>query len=856
LSISSLLAPSLRCPRCLTALAIVAINDTLAARAFLALKRIPAQTAIEIANTYCYLRISWNPRKTEAALTPGNWHRTREMIKTMLGWVSECVNMQGNKELMEAFKECGMTQADLVDTTNNPAPSKRSEHSPFWKAAYHWFLDAYTDSFTKSRCVLKIPKGFLKEKSLMLHVSIGFIMPSTPMLQEACFATTGPHLGYGDADLHTVRARHLLAIEAGRESPKLKTLEVQTLVQDEEGVVEQHELYREEGNRIMNQKVGAVNAMTASLPPPSRHMTPAAPTPLRSPTVERSPSATPTSVEKAVRKAKRDINRSADIINSIEDPIIDPTDQLALQGRECQCEDQDSNLIGKMNSICSTKTKLTDRARKFLVDAWYDAVCVKDREGNAKRIEPKLVCWLHHRTTAQAMGFIIRDMMREKIVEALRAMYVSKSQWGEWQAGPLTAQLFNHHYRARKTEDDLKDLESYRYRPWQEASEVEIDWDKLIKTMGAEGKIKEFNRSGTILLPLFDYIFKDPKLVKILDDSFKMYQFHLQKRDRKGNLGWLRTMYHSVIQQLVRGDLYYWLWYAMIRRDYSLVSYIYYTKFTEQGDPTYFRHIDNNIAETVSNQKGATMIQGSVSFDDEDEKNCTEMLSGFHRVITKYQEFRVKRGMKDSTGRIQGWDDRKDFPEEFRKWAETQGVKWEKIICKPGDARISHPHLPHGSTGPATKQRCTILPWFVKVTNDTTMEVPEMGTYEEIALAHKNLTAAPTSPSGHPNVYGGINWPFPADVAPSYTSFIQKAIMCQCKWSNAGVTYELRNIINSGNRAKIDAFFLQTRKDTIAMVKKHWEIVKVQARTWQPILSVLCGPILAYLAGAWHAFFG
>ena len=71
------------------------------------------------------------------------------------------------------------------------------------------------------------------------------------------------------------------------------------------------------------------------------------------------------------------------------------------------------------------------------------------------------------------------------------------------------------------------------------------------------------------------------------------------------------------------------------------------------------------------------------------------------------------------------------------------------------------------------------------------MEVPEMGTYEEIALAHKNLTAAPTSPSGHPNVYGGINWPFPADVAPSYTLFIQRAIMCQCKWSNAGVTYEL-----------------------------------------------------------------
>ena len=87
------------------------------------LKRVLAKNAIKIANTYCYLRIARSLRKTKAALTLGDQHKTCKIIKTMLKWVTVCVNKIGNKDLVEAFKKCKMSQADLVDITTKLAPS-------------------------------------------------------------------------------------------------------------------------------------------------------------------------------------------------------------------------------------------------------------------------------------------------------------------------------------------------------------------------------------------------------------------------------------------------------------------------------------------------------------------------------------------------------------------------------------------------------------------------------------------------------------------------------------------------------------------------------------------------------------
>jgi hypothetical protein len=74
----------------------------------------------------------------------------------------------------------------------------------------------------------------------------------------------------------------------------------------------------------------------------------------------------------------------------------------------------------------------------------------------------------------------------------------------------------------------------------------------------------------------------------------------------------------------------------MLREETNLISYPYYTKYTKAKDSTYFRHIDLNILEAAYTRQGVELIQESVSFDNKDKDNCTEMLRGFYNYIEEY----------------------------------------------------------------------------------------------------------------------------------------------------------------------------------------------------------------------------
>lgn len=45
--------------------------------------------------------------------------------------------------------------------------------------------------------------------------------------------------------------------------------------------------------------------------------------------------------------------------------------------------------------------------------------------------------------------------------------------------------------------------------------------------------------------------------------------------------------------------------------------------------------------------------------------------------------------------------------------------------CRSGEVRFSIQERPHGSTGPATRQQRTVLPWFVRVGDGHSMLVPQ-----------------------------------------------------------------------------------------------------------------------------------
>ena len=81
----------------------------------------------------------------------------------------------------------------------------------------------------------------------------------------------------------------------------------------------------------------------------------------------------------------------------------------------------------------------------------------------------------------------------------------------------------------------------------------------------------------------------------IISHEFNAYDWHYYPEgDGTTRRGWLRTMYYSLIQQLVRMDPVYYALNVAARpdRNWKLISVPYYTKDVQVGESTGFLHLD------------------------------------------------------------------------------------------------------------------------------------------------------------------------------------------------------------------------------------------------------------------------
>ena len=253
----------------------------------------------------------------------------------------------------------------------------------------------------------------------------------------------------------------------------------------------------------------------------------------------------------------------------------------------------------------------------------------------------------------------------------------------------------------------------------------------------------------------------------------------------------MRNMMYSLTQQLVRQDPGYWLVYTLLRSDHSyrLISYPYYTKSQQPGDPTAFRHIDYNI-ESMAAGRGVRQIQGSLSLDDEYADDCTEIVPGMHRHLLDWCSTLHQRGLA-SHGYIQAIEGDTLTEEDLEKY----GTRWVPVPCKAGEIRVTDPRIPHGALGPAVRPRRTILPWYVAENEDGDMEVQEAGGREELAHAHATFTPPPRSPSGHPNMYGKMDTPFAANVHLDGLGPISDALIGRRQWTDPEVSFLVFNLL-------------------------------------------------------------
>ncbi|KAJ9481738.1 hypothetical protein VN97_g11728 [Penicillium thymicola] len=321
---------------------------------------------------------------------------------------------------------------------------------------------------------------------------------------------------------------------------------------------------------------------------------------------------------------------------------------------------------------------------------------------------------------------------------------------------------------------------------------------------------EEFEATGNVILPkLFGWLNDDissiegaaslsrmlgrpvVSLMQLIHLEFDMYDYHYTPAVARPRLGWSRNMFQSLTQQLTRQDVCYYAAYVAIRPDHAwrLMSFPYYAKSAYPGEETGFTHFDLNIGDYLATGRGGNAVQGSVSFTDEDRDNCTIILPRMHLHLREWwSRIEAHPDIQASahTVVIYPWMWTKEDEDKF-------GTSFTGVVCQAGDVRLTLPVIPHGSTGPTTRLRRTIMPWFGVVHEDhERMETAEAGTWGEIADAHRDMSIGTRKPSGESSRKRSVSpYTFPGVSHLTGLGDLSDALLGRIRWSEWPVVAEL-----------------------------------------------------------------
>lgn len=452
---------------------------------------------------------------------------------------------------------------------------------------------------------------------------------------------------------------------------------------------------------------------------------------------------------------------------------------------------------------------------------------------DSPQISAASLCVKHGKTILSAVHMRGSGKSHDSVVERIHLAYSNIGIWEQFRRDNIS-------WFVSEIEDEGQDLGLYAHRPTTMAP-IAADFEAGLASLSISSLLKrvypdqaalsitpldDMNERGSTVLSGFyawlgeDFDGEHPHGIwPLIEEEFAMYEFHLKQGIKR--LGWQRNMWFSLIQQLTRMDPAYYMVYVFFRPDhaYRLISYPYYAKNTLPGESTKFRHIDINIRDYVDTGRGGNILQGSVSLTDEDDQNCTEVLAGMHKpgimadwfgALKSRENERKGRSLGDGyVTRIDPWMWIKDDEEKY-------GCQWIKEVCRAGDVRLSSPTLPHGSTGPATITRRTILPWFIGIQDDhATLDTAEADNWEALSRAHRDQLPAPKTPSGYSSSkHGIIPWRFPAAVQFHTGCAISDCLVGRAKWDHGTVRRELDILFGDGE-AKAAAFIQKWRKDAL-----------------------------------------
>ncbi|EFW14260.1 conserved hypothetical protein [Coccidioides posadasii str. Silveira] len=142
-----------------------------------------------------------------------------------------------------------------------------------------------------------------------------------------------------------------------------------------------------------------------------------------------------------------------------------------------------------------------------------------------------------------------------------------------------------------------------------------------------------------------------------VNSEYDMYYYYQQIIGGHNNYRWLRTMYHSIGQQLMHQNPY-----------------------AKPGDKTGFHHINVNVPDAITTGKSINMIEKSLILTAEEPGNCTEILPEMHNHLENWWEL-VEEQDLSTDSYIHCIKDTMYTKDNERKF----GIRWTDVICKPGD---------------------------------------------------------------------------------------------------------------------------------------------------------------------------
>jgi len=201
--------------------------------------------------------------------------------------------------------------------------------------------------------------------------------------------------------------------------------------------------------------------------------------------------------------------------------------------RTCGCEDKAS-----IRSRLAKAKKQGFKNHKQLI-ASYDY------------LKPEVVhtmCWNHLRDFCTAVGLKTQIGGRTLLVRRIDQVRQKRYHLGEMKVSEEHRNWFSKAFRGTMPDDALGSL---RF-PSRKSAPLELNRCQIMHRYMGPKATNEWEEHGTTVVRAMGWLFDDPRVQDLISHEFNMYLHHRRMVNGEYNLGWLRSSYHSQIQQVAR----------------------------------------------------------------------------------------------------------------------------------------------------------------------------------------------------------------------------------------------------------------------------------------------------------------